>query len=252
MAPVLTSSFPRARFLVARSSSASRCCTTDCAAAFSLSRCASVLLRRLHGAFRHREFRLGFPELGLERLGVHVGDDLTGGDEVPFVHQFVDDAAGELRGDVDLRRLDAPVAAGESVRQLLGLGRLSTGGRRGPRSRRAPCRAAIFERSSPILVLARPDRDFSAVGTAACSSRPARGGWDLPGWRIRPLNALIGSRRLLIDFSRRRHGDTPKGCAIDVVLSSMRMKKAPARDGSRDGAAIAIRVRPSRTNLHSS
>ena len=59
--------------------------------------------------------------MGLERLDVHVGDDLTGGDEIAFIHQFVLDAACQLRGNVDLCRLDAPVAAGESLRQLLGL-----------------------------------------------------------------------------------------------------------------------------------
>ena len=49
--------------------------------------------RRVHGALRHAELGHGFPALGLERLDVHVGDDLTGGDEIAFVHQLVKDAA---------------------------------------------------------------------------------------------------------------------------------------------------------------
>ena len=95
-------------------------CDHGCAAAFSLSRCASVLRAVSTALFAIPSLATASRRWALERLDVHVGDDLTGGDEVPFIHQFVEDAACYLSGNVDLRGLDAPVAAGESVRQLLG------------------------------------------------------------------------------------------------------------------------------------
>ena len=38
--------------------------------------------------------------LGLQRFDVHVCDDLTSGDEVPFIHQFVKDAARDFGGHI--------------------------------------------------------------------------------------------------------------------------------------------------------
>ena len=48
---------------------------------------------------------------------VHPGQNLPGSDEVALVHQDLFDPARYLGGDVDLRRLDAAIAAGETIRQ---------------------------------------------------------------------------------------------------------------------------------------
>ena len=77
--------------------------------------------RRLYGAIRHAKSGLGFPELGLKHVDVHVGDDLAGGDVIAFIHQLVNDAARDLRGHVDLRCLDASIGAGEAGTRAVGL-----------------------------------------------------------------------------------------------------------------------------------
>ena len=75
-------------------------------------------LRGIDHALRHGEPGIGFSELGREGFDVHMPDDLPGGDEIPFIHHFVGDTAGEFRGDIDLRRFHSAVAAGESVGQF--------------------------------------------------------------------------------------------------------------------------------------
>jgi hypothetical protein len=60
---------------------------------------------------------LRLAELRLGLGGVHAGELLPGGHEVALVGHDVGDPPGDLGGDVDLRRLDAAVAAGEPVRQ---------------------------------------------------------------------------------------------------------------------------------------
>lgn len=48
-------------------------------------------------------------------------DDLTGLERIAFVNQLINDATRQLCGNIDLGRLDPPVAAGETGRQLRGL-----------------------------------------------------------------------------------------------------------------------------------
>ncbi len=85
--------------------------------ALALRQCAP---RRLYGAVSPCQVWPWLPGVGLGALGVHVGDDLAGGDIIAFIHQFVSDAARELRGHIDLRRLDAPIGAGETVTEARG------------------------------------------------------------------------------------------------------------------------------------
>ena len=115
----------------------------------------------LYGAIRHAKSGLGFPKLRREHVDIHVGDDLAGGDVIAFIHQLVNDAARELRGHIDLRRLDAPVASGEALGKI--------GPRKLPPGEEASAGAEEYDcrRDKPFLEL------LGSLGTG--SATPGRG-----------------------------------------------------------------------------
>ena len=66
--------------------------------------------RFIKALLRFLDLRLGLLKRGLEVLGVHARDDLTGFDHVAFVGEHFGDATREFGVDVDLVRLDPAVA----------------------------------------------------------------------------------------------------------------------------------------------
>src|SRR5581483_6687771 len=112
----------------------------------------------------------------------------------------------ELGGDVDFRRLDPPVALGESFRQFLDRVEVSPhevtkNGNRDQGRAEHP-----VEYGLPQSVSRLDGRLLRNRG---------HGARRLAGSRVWRWYALIGWRRLLIGCSRRRHDDTPTGCAIN-------------------------------------
>ena len=65
-----------------------------------------------HGLLLARD---GLGQHGLQRVDLHVGQELAGGDEVALLYRDVLYAPGELGGHVHLGGLDAAIAAGEVV-----------------------------------------------------------------------------------------------------------------------------------------
>ena len=84
---------------------------------FALSLCQHAS-RSVCIALCHVTLSLRFVELGREHVNVHVGDHLTGRDEISFIHELVKHAPRQLRRNIDLGGLDAPVAAGETLGEL--------------------------------------------------------------------------------------------------------------------------------------
>src|SRR5262249_23087182 len=63
------------------------------------------------------QLRLRLAALRLQLVGVHVHEDLSAGDEVALPDQDFADPPRYPGGDVDLGRLDPPIAAGDALRQ---------------------------------------------------------------------------------------------------------------------------------------
>ena len=75
----------------------------------------------LQGVAAALQLGLGLASLGFQTSGIHACHHLIRFDEVALVDQDLRHPSCELGGDVDLRRFDAAVAAGEGVAQPLGL-----------------------------------------------------------------------------------------------------------------------------------
>ena len=71
-------------------------------------------LRRLDGDLGAAQLRLGLPLAGDELGGVHLGQRLARRHEIAFADEDVAQAAAGFRGDVDVDRLEAAVAAGNA------------------------------------------------------------------------------------------------------------------------------------------
>jgi hypothetical protein len=70
-------------------------------------------------AVRLLQLRFGLAALGLEHIGIHHGHYLSGRNEFAFVDPDLLQTTGYPRGDVDLDRLDAAIAAGEPFFPLM-------------------------------------------------------------------------------------------------------------------------------------
>jgi hypothetical protein len=69
------------------------------------------------GLLRLPDLGLRLPQLGLERLGIHAGQDLTSLDNITVVDQDLCDAPRCFGGNVDLRGFDTPIADRKAVRK---------------------------------------------------------------------------------------------------------------------------------------
>src|SRR5690606_28537360 len=67
--------------------------------------------------------RSRFITLRLERHDLHLRERLARLHEIAFANEDVFDASTQLRGDIDLGRFDAPIAADEGVAETLRLQR---------------------------------------------------------------------------------------------------------------------------------
>ena len=143
-----------------------------------LGRCGSPLGFALpHHGFRRLNpnacaFQLGFSfvPLGIERLGIHVDEHLSGGDEVSFVHEYLGDAPWDFGVDVDLGPLDAAVSARKALGQ--------------------PGRPQF----QPCVVGAAPEREnHDAPRPGACQSRFSGPSGFLVGWLPGRLVGAFGT-----------------------------------------------------------